>query len=191
MDDPNTVNSPTDYEAAFADSEKRDKYIPPEGTYAGSIALDHQGKRWVKTDRKNGKVRYALKFDPQFNEKRWVWAELDTRNPAEEGKASLAGAKTRVKLMARTVAAFAAGVTNGDGKALVTTFTDKAKWSTADLTDYSAEVLKASSAHVSFKVEYRTKDGEPDLDRNGDQRYNVYVNGAISNVAAANGAVQS
>jgi len=74
------------------------------------------------------------------------------------------------------VAAFAVGLTNGNGAPVVTTFKDKGAWSTSDLTEYASEVMKMSVATVSFTVKHRTKGDKPDLDKNGNQRYNVYVN---------------
>lgn len=167
-----------DFSEAFSESDKgRGGYfLPPEGRYTGVIPrsenghvqLDKSGKSLLRAGDKEGRVRFPLKITSSDHKGKWVWADIQTQHPRDAKNLSREAAKVRVRIMAQATAAFGGP-----------DFKDKATWSTSDLTELVAEVLKDSTQAVSFTVKHRVKNGEPDLDKNGNQRYNVFINSTV------------
>lgn len=165
-----------DFSDAFAESDKGGGYfLPPEGGYTGiiprsengQVQLDKSGKSLLRAGTKEGRVRFPLKITSANHKGRWVWADIQTQHPKDAKNLTREAAKIRVRVMAQATEAFCAGVK----------FTDKGGWSTSDLTEYVYEILNDNPQAVSFTVKHRVKNGSPDLDKNGNQRYNVYING--------------
>lgn len=167
-----------DFRSAFENSDKRSGgyFLPPEGSYTGVIPRSDNGEvqkgkdghSLVKAATKEGRVRFPLKITSADHKGQWVWADIQTQHPKDaKPKLSPKAANIRVGVMAQATAAFGGP-----------DFKDKYGWSTSNLTELVAEVLKASTVEVKFNVKHRFKNEAPDLDKNGNQRYNVYVNGA-------------
>lgn len=167
-----------DFSKAFEQSDKGSGgyFLPPEASYTGiiprsdngQVKLDKSGKSLLSASGKEGRVRFPLQITSGSGKGRYVWADIQTQHPRDAKNLTREAAKIRVRVMAQATAAFGGP-----------DFKDKAGWSTSELTELVAEVLKESTQAVSFNVKHRfAKDGSPDLDKNGNQRYNVYINGA-------------
>lgn len=157
-------------EQVFEQFDKSNVYIPEDGTYKGVLATDKTGKSSIKADQKNFQVRFALaETNGDGTPGRWVWGSLSTKNPYDlkDNPDRFEGAKTGLGITSRTLKVFDKTVT----------FKDKSDWSSQDLTDFTAAFLaKFNGLAINYATKRRVLEtGEPDLDNNGNQRYNVYI----------------
>lgn len=150
-----------------------EKFVPEDGKYVGHLAIKDKAP-YVEVNEQYRSIDFALTFDEGEYKGRWAFGRLNVQELSTVNEEDIENAKTAYGIAHRTVKALTGGKESKGGLA------DKEGWKTKDLLDYVSAVISTTNGKkLSFSTKRRVKNGAPVLDKNGDQRYSVYINGVI------------